>query len=201
MRRVRIWRTYPLNSIALLLGDRNGLGAGRQGDVVFGILAEQLEESVGVRGNELGKLGVASAKLLQDWLQHLGLLLYNLAELLELRIGAQEIQVSEVSTGGGSGSISAAAAGSTSTTGLSGEIEQVDAPTLLVATGLCRLRRNSSWGGRGGGSGSGGLPSLLLLLDVVGDALTYVLAASKRLGGQGARRLRSRDTRRLCQDC
>lgn len=196
---VKTWRTYPLNSIALLLGDRNGLGAWRQRDVVFGILAEQLEESVGVRGNKLGKLGVASAELLQDGLQHLGLLLYNLAELLKLRVGAQEIQVSEISTGGSSGSISAAAAGSTSTTSLSGEIEQVDASTLLVAAGLCRLRRSSSWGSRGGGSG--GLPSLLLLLDVVGDALNYVLAASKRLGGQGARRLRSRDTRRLCQDC
>ncbi len=59
-------KTYTLDSIALLLGDRDGLGAGRQRDVVFGILAEELEESVGVGGDELGKLRVASTELLQD---------------------------------------------------------------------------------------------------------------------------------------
>lgn len=103
--------------------------------------------------------------------------MYNLAELLKLRVGAQEIQVSKISTGGTTRSIAAAATGSARATVLGGEIKQIDASTLLVATSLCRLRG----GGRGGSGGGGsGLTSLLLLLDVVGDTLIYMSVASQR---------------------
>jgi hypothetical protein len=47
-------------------------------------------------GNQLRKLRVTGTKLLKDGLQHLGLLLDDLAELLKLGVVAQEVQVAEV---------------------------------------------------------------------------------------------------------
>lgn len=104
--------TYPLNSVALLLGDGNSLCTRRQGRVVVGILAQKLEELVGVRGNQLGQLRVAGTELLQDGLEHLRLLLHHLAQLLELGVVAEEVEVAQVagttagSGGSGSGSSS-----------------------------------------------------------------------------------------------
>jgi hypothetical protein len=44
--------------------------------------------------DQLGELGVASANLLQDWLEHLWLLLDNLSQLLELRVISEKVEIS-----------------------------------------------------------------------------------------------------------
>jgi hypothetical protein len=98
--------TYPLNGVPLLLSHGNGLSTRGQGGVIVSILAKQAEELLGVLGDQLGKLGVASTQLLQDGLQHLGLLLDNLTQLLELGVVSQEVQVAEslsTSSSGGDG--------------------------------------------------------------------------------------------------
>ena len=51
-----------------------------------------------MRGDELSQLWVPGAELLEDGLQHLGLLLDNLAELLELSIVPEEVEVTQVTT-------------------------------------------------------------------------------------------------------
>lgn len=113
--------TYSLNGVPLLLGHGNSLSSWRQGGIVISVLAEQAEELLGVLSYQLGKLRVASAKLLQDRLEHLGLLLDNLAKLLELGVVSQEVQVAEsLSAGscgsdGGSSSRSSTGAGPTGT--------------------------------------------------------------------------------------
>lgn len=122
--------SYPLDSIALLLGDRNSLGTRGERNIVIGILTKKLEELVGIRGNELSELRVAGAKLLEDGLEHLWLLLDNLAELLELGVMSQEVEVTQVTTlaGGsrsssGGGGLVATASSPTRTASLSSEIE------------------------------------------------------------------------------
>jgi hypothetical protein len=70
------------------------LSTRRQSLVIFTkVLSEQLKELFRVLSNNLSNLGVASGNLLQDGLEHLGLLLYQLTELLEVRVAAKEIQV------------------------------------------------------------------------------------------------------------
>ncbi len=85
--------THPLDSVPFFLGNRNSLRAGGERSIVVGVLAKEAEELFGVLGDQLGKLRVASAQLLQDRLEHLGLLLDNLAELLELGVVPQEVEV------------------------------------------------------------------------------------------------------------
>lgn len=167
--------SYPLDSIALLLGDRNSLGTRGQRNIVIGIFAKELEELIGIRGNELSQLRVAGTKLLEDGLEHLRLLLDNLAELLELGVMSQEVEVTQVTTLTGSsrsssrgGGLVATASSPTRTASLSSEIEQVDVTTLITAM---------SGGLSGRGLSSRGSMVLLLLLlllllpDVFGDSL------------------------------
>lgn len=165
----------PLDGITLLLGDRNSLGTRGERNIVIGIFTKKLEELIGIRGNELSKLRVAGAKLLEDGLEHLWLLLDNLAELLELGVMSQEVEVTQVTTLAGSsrsssrgGGLVATASSPTRTASLSSEIEQVDIATLIGTTVGSRLS------GRGLSSRGGMVLLLLLLLfllDVFGDSL------------------------------
>ena len=76
--------TYPLDSLPLLLSNTDLLGAGRQRNILIGVLGQQLHELLWVLGNHLGELRVASSNLLENGLEHLRLLLNDLAQLLEL---------------------------------------------------------------------------------------------------------------------
>jgi hypothetical protein len=49
--------------------------------------------------DQLCQLWVTSADLLEDRLEHLGLLLHDLAELLELGVVAEEVEVAQSTTG------------------------------------------------------------------------------------------------------
>lgn len=90
--------TYPLDGITLLLRNRNRLSARGKRYVVVGILTKQLKELVRVGRNKLSQLGVSGTKLLENGLQHLGLLLNDLAKLLELGVVSEEIQVAQITT-------------------------------------------------------------------------------------------------------
>ena len=99
--------TYPLDGVTLLFRHRDGLGTGGQGNVIFAVLSQKREELVRVITDELSQLGVSGAKLLEDGLQHLGLLLDNLPQLLELSVVSEEVEIAEIATtlaAGGSGS-------------------------------------------------------------------------------------------------
>lgn len=174
--------TYTLDSIALLLSHRNSLSTRRQWSVVVAILTEQAEELLRVLGNQLSELGVAGTELLQDRLEHLGLLLDNLAKLLELCVVPEELQVAHASLPGGS-SRSGSSGGSTATkrvstaataTLLSGEVEQVHATLVLTTSGGRGGRDRSATSGRLSSRSRGAL----LLLDVVGDTLGQVSASA-----------------------
>lgn len=105
---------------------------------------------VGVCGDQLGKLGVASTELLQNRLEHLGLLLNDLTELLELSIVPKEVEVTESLSSGGTSSCSSASTGARATSAtalalLGREIEQIDSAFLVTAgtsagcsAGACR---------------------------------------------------------------
>lgn len=169
---VHVGSTHPLDSIALFLRHRDSLRARRQGNIVVCILAEQLQELVGIGRNQLGQLGVSGTKLLQDGLEHLRLLLNNLAELLKLGVVPEEIQVTKITALACRGgcrcrcrSAAAATSGRTTAALLGRQIEQVDASVVVTAMSRCRLRRcAASRGGRGA-------TLLLFLLDIVGDTL------------------------------
>ena len=158
--------TYTLNSIPLLLRHGNSLRAGgKRRVVVVALLAEQREELLRVLRDELRELRVARAELLQDGLEHLRLLLHHLAELLELRVIPEEVEVAETcggpgTRGGGGGATRLSTA---STTALLGsKVEEVDVALLTASA-----RGGCAAGGRRG-CGSRSAP---LLLDVLGDAL------------------------------
>jgi hypothetical protein len=140
-----------------------------------------LQEGVGVGSNKLSQLGVTGAKLLKNWLEHLGLLLNDLAELLELRVRAQKVQISKVSTScsrGGRGSSSsvgciASASCGPSTSVLSSKVKQIYISALVVTTSLTSLASSclGSFGRLRRRSRSGSLALLLLLLDVLRNTL------------------------------
>lgn len=158
------------------------MGTRGQRNIIVGILTQKLKELVLMCRYQLRKLRVARSELLQDGVQHLGLLLNDLAELLKLRIVAKEVKVTQVAAlateSGGSGSstgscvAAGAAAGTSSTTStlLGSEIEKVH---VIVAAAITTTRGSSlGFGGSWCGSlGSSSLPLLLLLLDVLGDTL------------------------------
>lgn len=155
--------TYTLNRVALLLCDRNRLGAGGQSLVVLTkVLSKQLEELFRILPDDLGNLGVASGDLLQDRLKHLGLLLYQLTELLEVGVAAKEIQVRITTSRTGTSPTTTTA----TLTSLSSSLEHVE-----------RLLSSSSTTSSGGLSTSLGLLLLLLLmllllaLGALGDTL------------------------------
>lgn len=169
--------TQAFDGVALLFSDLNGVSSGRERCVIVATaLAEELEELVLVLSNQLGELGVSGTELLQNRLQHLGLLLDNLAKLLELGVVSQEVEVTEsllvssCCTGCG-GRHSCCRCGirastrrttSTAATLLCGEVEQVDV-AVIVITARCG---SCSW--LCGGLSSRGLR---LLLKVLGDTL------------------------------
>lgn len=148
-------RTYALDSIALLFGDGDSLGSRGQGRIVIAVLAKQTQELLRVLCDEVGELRIAGAKLLENGLQHLRLLLDDLTELLKLGVVAQKVEVAEAlallgssdgrsrSRSGGS-SRSATRSGSCSaratTSLLRGKIEQVDIAIVVDARGRGRSR-------------------------------------------------------------
>ncbi len=161
----------PFDSIALLLGDSNGLGSGGKGRVVVpAALSEEAQELLGILGDQLGQLGVTRAELLKDGLEHLRLLLDYLAQLLELGVGSKEVKVAEILLGGcrssscfGGGGGGGTSTGCTSTRArasvLSGQVKEVD--VAIVVEDRCG-RLSASW--RGGLTGG-------LLLEVLRNAL------------------------------
>ena len=157
------WKTYTLDSITLLLGHRDGLRTGRQRGVVVAIFTQQAQELVRVLRNEKCQLGVAGAELLQDRLQHLRLLLNDLAQLLELRVVAEKVEVAKslacacacscrrsrcrrCST-----TTRAGRAAGTATSLLRSQVEQVNTVVAIVVVVIGTLGRGSSNGGSSGG--------------------------------------------------
>lgn len=150
----------------------------RQRSIVVSILTKQAEKLVGVLSDQLGELRVAGTELLEDGLQHLGLLLDDLTELLKLGVISQEIQVAESLTtssrssrGGGGTNTGTGTTSASSTSGatascLRGKVEQVYV-TVVVDT-------SSGSSGRGSGRLRGGSCGSLLLLQILGDTLGHV---------------------------
>lgn len=159
-------KTHPLNRRSLILRDADLLRPRRQRRIPLRILRQQLQELLRVLADQRRQLRIARPDLLQDRLQHARLRLDNLAQLLELRVRAQEIQVAGPAAGGrllhalrgvqgacGFGDLAAAGAvaGSGAAVGLGGGFEEVDGGVGVGGGGV---------GGRGGGgscsSGGGG---------------------------------------------
>jgi hypothetical protein len=130
----------PLNGVALLFCHGDLVRSrGERCVIVTTRLAKKGQELIGVLGDQLGKLGVAGTKLLENGFQHLGLLLHHLPKLLELCVGTEPFEVTQALTtgrgGSGSGGGGACTRSSTcasatttactraTTTLLSGEIE------------------------------------------------------------------------------
>jgi hypothetical protein len=155
--------TYTLDRIALLLRDRNRLRTGRERHVVVSILSKQGEELLRVLGDELRKLRVAGAQLLQNGLEHLWLLLHDLAELLELGVVSEELEVAgalRASRGSAAGRRCGGLAARAAL--LSREIEEVHVALVTASRGSCRRRRGGCSRRRGA-----------LLLGRLGDSLFH----------------------------
>jgi hypothetical protein len=108
--------------------------------------------------DNLSNLGVASGHLLQDRLEHLRLLLYQLAELLEVGVAAKEIQVC-VTTGRTTGT-SRPSTTTTTLTSLGSSLEHVE--------GFIATKSSTDGGGLGRRFGLLLLWLLLLLLLTLG---------------------------------
>lgn len=135
--------------------------------VLTEILAQQLQELLRVLSNHRSNLGVASCNLLQNGLQHVGLLLDELTELLEVGIAAQEVQVTKRLT-------STTATAAATLTGLSSGFKHVE-------TAIFAQRRGSSSssifiiiGVRGRALCLGLLLLLRLLRGLFGDTLANI---------------------------
>lgn len=153
--------------------------------VVFNIFAQQLQETVRVLANDGCNLWVSGGNLLQNGLEHLWLLLHELAELLEMWVAAQEVQVSESITGSSSGSSSSTTTATASLSRLSRSFEQVQ---RLLASGSrtgCWSRDGCRSLATGGFLLLGLMGLLLILLNVVGNALfafiSWVLGVPKEI--------------------
>lgn len=91
-----VWiRPYPFDSFPFLLRDADSLGARRHRRVLVTSLAEELKKLVGVLTDQFGELRVAGPDLLQDGFEHLRRVGHHLAQLLELRVVAEEVEVPE----------------------------------------------------------------------------------------------------------
>jgi hypothetical protein len=99
-------KTYSFDRSSLLFGDADGLSSRWEWRIVVTIFAQELEKLLWVLPNELSQLWVASADLLEDRLKHLGLLLDDLSELLELWVISQEVEVTQTTSSGSSPSTS-----------------------------------------------------------------------------------------------
>lgn len=96
----------------------------------------------------MSELGIPGTDLLEDRFEHLGLLLYDLSQLLKLRVGTQEIQAIVAETtgpGGGSSTTSATAI----LTGLRSCLKQVYRGISLGGSS-CRACVTTSLGWRRG---------------------------------------------------
>lgn len=169
-----IENTYALNGIPLLRCDGNGLCTwGQVGLIILiKVLTQQLQELLGVLSDDLGNLGVASRNLLQNGLKHVGLLLNELAKLLEVGVAAEEVQAGKgiaTSTSGGGSTTSTSTTGTTTITGLGSGLEQVHGLLTTRATGSSRDGR------KGTSLLLLLLPLLLFLLDIFGDTLPEVV--------------------------
>ena len=118
---------------------------------------------------------------MQDGLEHLRLLLHDLAELLELGVIPKEIEVPEArgprgcsGSGRSSGRTRVTPAPAAAATLLGREVEEIDVALITTSTG--RLSRAA---GRCRGSGGRSAP---LLLNVFGDAL-HEISSSDSHGG------------------
>lgn len=145
--------TQALDSLTLLFCNGNGLCARGQRRIVVSVLGKQLQELLRVGCYHLGQLGVTLTNLLQDRLEHLGLLLYDLSQLLELWVVAQEVKAVGVErTCTSTGSASRACTTSTSTTlpSLRGGLEQIYRLVSSGSGGCCTCVTASSgwWRGR-----------------------------------------------------
>jgi hypothetical protein len=165
-------KTYALNGVPLLRCDRNSLCTrGQVGLIILiKVLTQQLQELLGVLSDDLSNLGVASGNLLQNGLEHVGLLLHELAKLLEVGVAAEEVQVGKgivaISGGSTASTSTTSTTGTTAITSLGSRLEQIHG--LLTTRG--------AWGGRNGRNGSSRLlllllPLLLFLLHMFGNAL------------------------------
>jgi hypothetical protein len=141
--------TQALDSLTLLLCNGNGLCARGQRRIVVSVLGKQLQELLRVGGNHLSQLGVTLTNLLQDRLEHLGLLLYDLSQLLELWVVAQKVKAIGIErTSTSTGGASRARSSSTSATlpGLRGGLEQIYGLVSSRSGGGCTcVTAGSGW--------------------------------------------------------
>jgi hypothetical protein len=158
--------THPLDRSPLILRDANLLCSRRQRRIPLRILRQQLQKLLWILADQRRQLRVARPDLLQNRLQHARLRLHNLAQLLELRVRAQEIQVAGPAAGGcllhalggvqgacGFGDLAAAGAvaGSGAAVGLGGGFEEVDGGVGVGGGGVGGRGGCGSCGGGGGG--------------------------------------------------
>jgi hypothetical protein len=99
LREWRGWETYPLDGSAFFLCDADGLSSWWEWGIIVTVFAQQLQELVRMLSDQLRQLWVTSAHLLEDRFEHLGLLLHDLAKLLELGVVAEEVEVTQSTTG------------------------------------------------------------------------------------------------------
>lgn len=130
--------TYSFNSFSLLLGHTDSLSAGGQSGIVVSIFAKQVQELIRVCTNQLSQLRVAGTELLQDWLQHLRLLLNDLTELLELGVAAQKVEVTKTTLSSrGSGGTGTSSGTSTSTSKRTSNRSRTSSTTRTASALLC----------------------------------------------------------------
>lgn len=88
-------KTHPLNRIPLLLRDPDIPTRTRRHrqPVTLHPLSNQLQELLRILANQLRELRVRGAHLLQHVFEHAGILLDQLAELLEHRVVAEEVEI------------------------------------------------------------------------------------------------------------
>lgn len=115
--------------------------------------------------NELCDLRVTGRDLLKNGLEHLRLLLNELAQLLEMRVIPEEIEVRKRFTASAS---TTGTGTSTFVTSLGSSFKQIDG--LIFGASSSGASWGAFSGGCSGGLGGGG-SLLLLLLDVFGDTL------------------------------
>lgn len=166
--------TYALDGISLLFCNTDSLCTWWKH--VITIFAQELQKLLFVLSNELCNLRVASSDLLENGLEHLRLLLNKLAQLLEVAVVPQEVEIWESFTSAGTCTRSCTSTGARTPTVscLRSGLEQVDRFTFATGSSGSRWCRWCGFaGGRGRGSGSSGssFSLALFLLDVVRNTL------------------------------
>lgn len=140
------YATYTLDCITLFWRNTNVLCARRQRNTLSVVaLGEQLHELLGITGNQLRKLRIRGADLLQDVLEHGRLLLNKLPQVLEGGIVAQEVKIlpfASLQAGGGSLSGRSAAGSTTSASstliGCCCDVEKINGVVGFAGRGGCR---------------------------------------------------------------